>query len=306
MLLNRHSVKRVGENTVEVHGVDDNIWLAKSLAHPEPASSVPPYSVSEYDVRTGQCSTILRQYVNVNRGPSAIVPRRVPGLALASDPLLGTTVTGRARWQILLDLLKELAVSGGDIGFKVEQSGTALNFTVYQGVDRTATVKFSEDNGTLSAFDYTAEAPDATYIYCGGGGEGTARTIKEGQDADLVAAWGRFEKFRDRRDTTDSTELGQTITEELAESGEKASLSITPIDIPGQTYGVHYGLGDRVTVVIDGTPVQEAIREVTLAYTPDGPQTIKPTIGTVSKPTIVGLFSSVRDALLRTRNLERS
>lgn len=306
MLLNRSAVRTKDDNTIEVHGVDDLIWLKYSLAHPEPGSSVPPYSTNEYDVRTAQASSVLIDYVSVNRGPTALVPRRVPGLTMAANPAIGTTVTGRARWQVLLTFLQELAVSGGDIGFEITQSGTNLVFSVYQGTDRTASVKFSEENGTLAAFDYSADAPEATYVYCGGGGEGTARTVQEGQDSDAVATWGRFEMFRDRRDTTDVTELTQTILEELAQTGEKVGLSITPIDVAGQTYGTHYGLGDRVTVVIDDVVIQEVIREVTLSYTPDGPQIIKPVIGTVARPTITSLFASVaRAALDKVRNLER-
>lgn len=305
MLLHRQHVKRVDQNTIEVHGVDDNIWLERTLAHPQPSSTVPPYNVSEYDVRTGVCSTILRQYVDINRGPSAIANRRIPGLTMATDPVIGSTVSGRARWQPLLELLQELAISGGQIGFRMAQVGTALQFTVYPLVDRTATITFSEQNGTLAGFDYSADAPEATYIYCGGGGEGTARTIKEGGDSELAATWGRWEKFRDRRDTTDSTEMDQAITDELVNSGEKTGLSLTPIDTDGQSYGTHYGMGDRVTAVIDGVEIQESVREVVLTYTPSGPQTVVPVIGTPGTPAVLGVFAAVKDALSRTRRLER-
>lgn len=305
MLLHRQHVKRLGQNTVEIHGVDDNVWLERTLAHPQPASTIPPYSTTEYDVRTGTCSTILRQYVDVNRGPSAITPRRVTGLTMATDPVIGASVTGRARWQPLLELLQELAIGGGQVGFRMAQVGTALQFTVYPLVNRTASVKFSEENGTLAGFDYSAEAPEATYIYCGGGGEGVARTIKEGQDSTLVETWARWEKFRDRRDTTDPTELGQAIADELSDSGEKTGLSINPVDTDGQSYGTHYGMGDRVTAVIDGVEIQESIREVVLNYTPNGPQTVTPVIGTVSTPSVLGLFASMKNVLSRTRNLER-
>ncbi len=305
MLLHRQNVKRVDQNTVEVHGVDDNIWLERTLAHPEPASTVPPYSAAEYDIRTGVCSTILTQYVDANRGPAAIAPRRITGLTMATDPLVGASVTGRARWQPLLELLQELAISGGEIGFGIVQAATDLRFSVWPLVDRTATVTFSEDNGTLSGFDYSADAPEATYIYCGGGGEGTARTIKEGQDSTLVETWARWEKFRDRRDTTDGTELDQAITDELLASGEKTGLSLTPIDTDGQSYGTHYGMGDRVTAVIDGVEIQESIREVVLTYTPGGPQTVMPVIGTPATASVLGVFAAVKDALTRTRRLER-
>lgn len=300
----RKRKKSLTENRMTVAGFDDNIWLRRRQAHPQPGSSAPPYSTTEYDVRTGTASTVLRAYADVNLCSGAVMPRRVTGAALDVDPLVGTSVTGRARWQPLLELLQELALAGDGIGFRLRKSGTALLFTTYQPVDKTATVTFSEELGNLVEYDYDSAGPASTYLYVGGGGEGTARTIRE-QASDESVDWGRIEKFVDRRDTTDSTELEQEITKTQEEDVSKVGLSITPIDTPQQKYRTHYDLGDKVTVMIDGESVQELVREVKTVLTPNGPQKVLPTIGTVSRRGVLKLFDRLRSQQSRINNLER-
>lgn len=303
-LVTRHHERNENTNTVTISGADDNIWLTRRQAHPEPATAAPQYTTNEHDVRTGVASTVLRQYVAVNLGSSALGPRRVPGLVLAVDPVLGSTVTGRARWQNLLELLQGLAISGGGLGFRVRQVGTDLEFQVYQPTDKTSSVIFSEDLGNLAGFDYESTAPEADYIYVGGSGEGTARVVKEGQYSPDIATWGRIEKFADRRDTADDAELGQEITEQLDEHGERASLSVTAIDTQSMAYGTHYDLGDDVTILADGE-IHERIREVRIDLTPDGPQKVRPVIGTPGRQDIFRLFRVFRGHEKRLTNLER-
>lgn len=294
-------------NRVTISGVDDTVWLSRRLAHPQPATAAPPYSTTEHDVRTGQCSTVLRAYVDVNVGPGALAARRLTGLTLAADPLLGTTVTGRARWQNLLELMQGLAVSGGGLGFAIRKVATALEFYSYMPVDRSASVKFSEEIGNLTSYRYETTAPAVTYVFAGGGGEGTARTIAENQDPDGVVGWGRIEQFADRRDTTVTSELEQEITTKLAEGQEQLALDAVPVDTPSAAYGTHYSLGDKVTVVVDdgGTELAEVVREVKVSLTPAGPQQVSPVIGTPGRRDLLRVLGSVRDLTARVVNLER-
>jgi hypothetical protein len=296
----------VASDRREYSGTDDLCWVANTLAKPQPATAIPPYNTQAYDTRTGTCSTILRQYVDVNAGPSATGDRRIPGLTLAPDLVLGTSVTGQARWQNLLELLSELALAGGGLGFKATQVGTDIEFAVYEPEDLTDVITFGWELGNLADLDYSAEAPEANRIVCGGGGEETARIIREGQDPTSIATWGRIEMFRDRRDTTDTAQLDQTITEELEEKAEKISLSATPVDIPQFTYRTHYDLGDRVTVAVDDdTIVSEVIREVQIKLTPDGGEQIRAQIGTPGRQSVLALFDSVRRHNRRLTDLER-
>lgn len=294
-----------GKSRILVSGYDDNVWLARRWAHPQPTTSAPPYSVQDYDVRTGQASTVLLDYVDVNAGLGALVVRRVAGLDVGSDPLVGSTVTGRARWQPLLTLLQELAIAGGGLGFAVRSAGGARSFQVYQPVDLSSTVRFSVDLGNLAAYEYESEAPTANYIAVGGGGEGTARTIREGQDSASVVDWGRIEAFRDRRDTTDLGELDQEIAKVLGESAGAFGISITPVETDHLRYLDDYDLGDRVKAVLDGVPVTDLIREVRIKLSPEGPQQFRPAIGTPGRAEVLRIFRLLRVNDTRLSNLER-
>lgn len=303
----RQRVIKSDQSRLILGGYDDNVWLKRRLAHPQPATASPPYNSQDDDVRTGVCSTILRQYVNVNASTGALTPRKVTGLVLDTDPVAGTTVTGRARWQVLIDLLRELALAGGGLGFRVAPNGNPgeIAFQVYAPEDKTATVTFSRLLGTLSEASYEAEASEMNYAFVGGSGEGLARTIFEKPNSEESSTWSRIESFVDRGDTSDATELEQKADETLADGVGKTGLSIVPVDLPGQEYLTHYSLGTKVSVVIDDETVQELVREVSVNLTPDGPVTTKPTIGTPGASDINRMFQRLNTAEKNIRNLER-
>lgn len=302
----RERTLKAGQSRLVLGGFDDNVWLKRRLAHPQPATASPPYNSQEFDVRTGTCSTILRQYVDVNASTSALTPRRVVGLVLGTDPVTGGSVTGRARWQVLIDLLRELALAEG-LGFRVVPNGVAgeVAFEVYAPADKTATVTFSRELGTLSEASYESAASETNYVVVGGSGEGTARTVLEKPNSDEITTWDRIESFVDRRDTADATELDQKADETLAEGAGKTNLSLVPIDLPGQEYLTHYSLGDKVTAVIDDEVVQELVREVRINLTPDGPTQTRPTIGTPGASDVNRMFQRLAAAEKNVRNLER-
>lgn len=305
-------------NAFNLSGVDDTSVLFDRLAPPVPSG--PPYSATDYDVRTGVASTIMRQYVNVNASAGAVAARQVPGLILGTpDPLVGSTVTGRARFDNLLALLQSLAVAAGDLGFRVVQSETTAEiiFQVYQPSDKTESVIFSPQLGNLRAFRYSAQVADVNYVVVGGGGEGTARTFYEQGDADSISYFNRrIEQFRDRRDTSVAGELTQTANEELANGAARTSLEITPIDTEGLAFVTDYWLGDKVTVVANGAKrgqtvppsvtIQDIIREIHIAVNQDG-EIIEPSVGTPEsgRRDLFSLFSRITNSEARIGNLER-
>lgn len=291
-------------NMLIVSGVDDNVWLKRRLAHPQPLASAPPYTAST-DARTGVGSTIIWQYVNLNLGPGAIGPRKLLTLTMADDPAVGTTVTGRARYDVLLELIQDLAVAAGDLAFRIVQVDDGLEFQVYGPEDKSDSVVFSEGFGNLSSFSYEQQAPEFTYVYGGGEGEGNNRTIVEGQDGLGVAEWGRIERFIDARVQEDSPEVSQQIDTALSENSARLGLEITPVDTTNLKYGTHYQLGDKVSVVVDGVLISDYVRQVEVKLTQNGPQMLTPVLGTPGRVELLGLLAAVRDLASRTRNLER-
>lgn len=289
-------------------GPDDMAVLADRIVLPVPGGSA-PYSGSAYDVRTGIAETIIRQYVDVNAGPSARSDRAVPGLTLAVDGGHGTTITGRGRFQQLLELVRQLAYDGGDLGFRVVQSGTTRQFAVYQPTDRTATVVFSRELDNLSGVEYSLSSAEANYVTVGGGGTGTGRSVQEGQDSASVVRWGRIETFLDRRDTTVVGELNQAITDELAARAQRSELKLSPIDTDAIAFMTDYQLGDKVTVVVDGVALADLVRQVNIVLTATDSEQVAPVVGgsNLAKvvPTFFGGSSTQRSLDVRVSNLER-
>ena len=247
----------LSKNTVTVSGVDDTAWLNRRLAYPDPNDITPPYTVAQ-DVRTDLASTVIREFVDENGGLATNIARRIPGLfaGVGVDPLIGPTVTGTGKWQKLLVLCQELATAseaqGTPIGFRIIQSGTDLLLQIWGPDDKTGTIVFSLERGNLAGFSYKRTAPTMTYAIVGGDGEGTARTFTEKSNGPLSAVWGRIEDdLADSRNGTTAAELSQAADQALAEGAGTTSLSVTPIDLDNQRYGVDYVLGDKVTVLLD-------------------------------------------------------
>jgi hypothetical protein len=304
-------------NTVTLTGVDDTGWLNRRLAYPDPNDVTPPYTSQAADVRTGAASDIISEFADENGGLATPVGRRIPGLFVPVSGF-GPTLTNSGRWQLSLPLLQEIAlaseVAGTLVGFRIVQSGTDLLFDVYAPADLTSTVRLSIDTGTLAGFSYKRTAPTMTYAIVGGDGEGTARTIVEKQNGALIGLWGRIEgDLVDARNAANATELGQAADTALAEGAGTTSLSITPVDTDTQRYGVHYSLGDKVTVIVDtlgpntgdGAMIQDVIREVAISLTPEK-ESIVPAVGdTNTKINPMTIFGLVKKLGKRVVNIER-
>lgn len=305
--------KDADHEEVSFTGVTDEIWLKRRVASPSPAESMPPYSVQDSDLQVGLASTVLRHFVDVNAGPSAVPSRRVPGLTVAADPAIGASVKGEARWDNLLALMQPLATSGG-VGFRIVQVGNALQFQVFVPNDHTGDVKYSVDLGNLSSFQYDSTAPDSNYEFVGGVGTGKTRLIKEVQDSDSGTVWGRIEgDFIDQSSTSDDTQLTQAGTDAIANGGEQASITITPIESSTQRYGFEYGLGDKITVILDGPSrnpynpdgrIQDIIRTVSIDLTQDS-SLVTPSIGTAARQDAARSIRAINRLNRRVNNLEK-
>ncbi|SEF34414.1 virus ReqiPepy6 Gp37-like protein [Amycolatopsis pretoriensis] len=303
------------DNHMEISGSTDEIWLQSRLVSPSPGESSAPYTVQAVDVRTGPASTVLIGYVNANLGPGAVTTRRKAGFTVGADPVIGASVRGEGRWDAdLLTFIQPMAQTA-NVGFRVVQVGAGLQFQVFAPTDRSSTVKFSVALGNLSAFEYSSSRPRANYVFVGASGTGTARIIKEFADGPAIATWERIEgPLANQGTTSDSTAIAQAGADALAQNSEQASLTITPLEKPNLMYGVHYALGDIVTVQLEGpaqTPYTESgqivdlLRQVTITLSKDE-QTITPTIGTPAKGTIPRLIRAFQQQARRINNLERT
>lgn len=266
------------DRTLVAAGVTDEAWLSWRWVLPDPTQPANLQTAAAYYTAAGNGETLMRNLVNTQAGPGALLARRVAGLALETNLNRGTTAEINARFSFVGPELSALGQASG-LSWRVVQVGTGLKFQVYVPQDLTARAKFSRDIGNLGGWTHGLRAPQATVVAVAGQGEGTARTIIERQNAAAEAEWGmRIEAFLDRRDTSDTTVLEQAGFQLLAEQGPSAQLEIRPLDLPRMRYSRDYGLGDKVTVEIDSVAITDIVRQVTLSFGAKGLQ-VTPLVG---------------------------
>ncbi|MEV0823855.1 siphovirus ReqiPepy6 Gp37-like family protein [Nonomuraea rubra] len=316
-----------GRGLVTYSGVSDETLLWSRVTLPVPANTAENQSADRYTF-TGPAAGVLRQLVNVNAGPAARADRVIANLDVPVYSF-GRTLTIGTRFDVLGVALQEIAASAG-IGWRLRQGTTdRLMFEPYTPrVHDDGEAVFSPEAGTLSAYSYKLTAPTASRLVVAAQGEGRNRWIKQYDDTSgAPSEWSRtpLERFVDRRDVPvargstgspvnpdDPTQpadpdalaqLDQAAAEAFAESQALAELSVTPIDTDTLRYGVHYEVGDVVTVDVHGQVITDVLREVRLIDGADGPR-VQPIIGTDGASGTPGLYRDVRRIWNSIRKLE--
>jgi microcystin-dependent protein len=268
----------------KIEGVDDSVILGERLAYPDPAEPDAGDQATAYDEITDLASTVMYHYVDSNIGPSAPIERKIPNLELDADLGLGTTVVGKARFDVIGPLITKIAAIDG-LGFTIRQVDDELIFSVYQPNDLTDSIRLDVENNRLASSEFTYAAPKATRAIVGGLGEGADREIVEVSTVDSELSettWERrIEVFKDQRDSDDLTLLTQSGVEILAEDGKtQNAISVKPADNGLMRYGLDWNLGDLVSVVAGNESVSAVVTEVGLSIAVDGVYLL----ATVGKP----------------------
>lgn len=300
-----------GVDKVTFTGATDEVWLARRIAYPEPPNFVE--ETEEYDERAGRASTIMCDYVDVNLGPNAVSQRQPPRPLEIVDPVVGDDVAGAARFEPLDELLRGLALrSSPELGFRLFQYEDHLRFLPYVPVDRSAPVVFNSEFGSVASFEYEEGPPEANFFVVGGIWTdeffNVHKTFREGDDTASVAKYGRIEKF-DNRGDMNRNDLPQALREDLARQANPTAFGLTPVDTGAIEFGRDYSLGDKVTAIVDGDPIVQIVREVSISLDDAGARTI-PTVGTPEtvNPRVPRLFrrlSSIAELERRVLDLER-
>jgi hypothetical protein len=267
-----------------IEGVDDSVILGERLAYPDPAEPDAGDQATAYDEITDLASTVMYHYVGANMGPTAPIERKIPNLELDADLGLGTTVVGKARFDVIGPLITKIAAIDG-LGFTIRQVDDELIFSVYQPNDLTDSIRLDVENNRLASSEFTYAAPKATRAIVAGQGQGVDREIVEVSTVDSELSettWERrIEIFKDQRDSDDTTLLTQSGVEILAEDGKtQNAISVKPADNGLMRYGLDWNLGDLVSVVAGNESVSAVVTEVGLSIAVDGVYLL----ATVGKP----------------------
>ncbi|MFI7069545.1 siphovirus ReqiPepy6 Gp37-like family protein [Micromonospora sediminicola] len=296
-----------GPGSTSVSFASDLASVVAEIAYPDPAKAITAQATARRKFTATNAEAVMRALVSENVGPTALAARRIPGLALGPLAGVGGNVTAGFRVDPLGDALRAVALAGGGLGFRTRQAsvGAGILFEVYQPRDLRGQVRFSRGLRNLLGYRYALGAPTASVAIVGdGSGEGTLRKFYE-RSSSAAASWGRTVAFVDRRDTADAAEIDQALTEALAEGGASAQLETTTVDTATQRYGVHYGLGDLVSVELNtGVVVADVVRSVNISATPNGGETTTAFIGTQSASTDPAYVRHLRNIARRLGRLE--
>jgi len=118
-------------------------------------------------------------------------------------------------------------------------------------------------------YDYTREA---NYIYGGGQGEGSDRTISEQSDDTRIGSsvWNRREKFADARNETTSNGVANRAEEVLNENKPFKRFTGKLLDTPQSRYGVDWFFGDKVEVSYRGIQFQGIAKAMKIKLDKEG------------------------------------
>ncbi len=236
-----------GIGTITVNFADDLSQVVARQVYPDPALA-PDAQATDAWTFSGNAEVALRTLVNLNAGPGALTDRQMPQLALGALASVGSTVDITAeRMQPMGELMREIAQTGGDLGFRVRQVGTSLLFEVYDPPDKSDEIRFGFNYGNLKYLAYEVSAPTATVVIAGGQGEDTDRALTERINATERAAWGRYEKLLSTPGG-DSAALEDEGDRELAANAATVRMPSNVVDTDDQRFGIHYGLGDLVAI----------------------------------------------------------
>ncbi|WP_461118941.1 Gp37-like protein [Saccharothrix stipae] len=258
-----------GTPMATLSGPDDMTVLAERLAYPNPLVNSAAQGTPAYDIRTGVASTVILQYIRYNAGDLALTPRQTANfVSNITDPAIGGTASGRARFDPLLDVVAPLAEQAGLAITVTSTTAGVRTLGIAAVVDRTASARFSIALRNLQSLTYELQAPPATFVVAGGRGEETTRMFRPATNSAGVADWRWRETFHDARsasDTDGGTELTAAATKRLSEVGPVETVDLVPLDTDRLTYGVDYRLGDKVLGEVGygtGLKVPAVIREV--------------------------------------------
>lgn len=296
--------------------IEDSKPLWGRLCYPDPThtiGSTPGMFSVAHDVRTGTREALILAYIGAHLGPAApITNRRLSGLVLPSSLGRGGTTTKKLRMDVLGDVVAELAERAG-LRVRIvhdESTGTPRLLLMIEDVeDVSANIVFggpdvARATGHVVTFGYKLEDPEVTDAIAFSAGELSERQATRLSDAAAISLWGvRTEVLVDQRQTDDTDEITDALTERLEEGATPTSVEFTVAEGPDAKYRTDYDVGYRVGVEIPGLPgtvADNTIREVHThveAGQPGLPRLIVGTPGSESR--------STKDAARLNRLLKR-
>jgi len=284
------------DEQVTFTAVSDHRVLTRLLVWPDAA--LPLTQQPEYRrFRSVPLETVLKTVTAENASRLGIPITGAPSLDRGGD------VTVNFRFHPVLDQL-QAHLDASPLSIELTQAEGGVRLDVVEATELRK--ELSVQSGTLVSYSWDAELFDATRAIVGGQGDGAARELRLATQLTREEALGWAEEvFVDARDAENADDLEARGYETLAEAHDRAGLSLTLTQAPNFRYGVHYRLGDRVTVQTAAGPITDVIREVRITVNADSGQQITPIVGERTGDPDGALVRYVKRFAGRVSNLEK-
>lgn len=240
--------------------------------------------------QTDQADDLMKSIVKDNLGSDATAARQITGLTIASDQALGPSLNRSFAWRNLLELFQEIVDGSQQAGTYVyfdvvpvtALTGITFKFITWinQKMDRTASGDaqyFGPDYGNmvncLLDYDYTEEV---NYVYAGGQGEGSDRTIVEVTDTARAALspYNRCEMFVDARNETSSAAITDKADAEVKNGKPRIKFTGTLLDTNQSRFGIDWDFGDKITCSYRGLTIDGYVKAMTISVDGNGAEYI--------------------------------
>lgn len=278
--------------TITFSGADMLCLLANRVVYRNAALPWASQTVGTTKI-TDKAETVIKQIVSANLVTAGDTTRRVPHFTVAPDLARGATVTytivinaasttdtTTTAAQSCMDMVRAVAAQS-NIGVKIDLIDGELVFDCYIPRDLSATAVFSYGLGNLRSDSLTDAVPTGNAILMQSGA--TAGAFSETAGDGTTDPYRRVEQYSDQTGTTDADQITQAQADAVVAGDGPTQLAMTGTDIPVLTYGVDYGLGDKVTAEIrDGVEYADIIGAVQLhldASQDPATESVTPTIG---------------------------
>jgi hypothetical protein len=270
-----------GRESLEIVALSANVLLVNRVVAEKSGSSRAKF-------RSVEADTVMRTLVyNSFLGGSSESPSRayrdLPESLFSVSSVSGTApkitkqFSRKSVKDSLDDIVKECKQLGVVITYDVVYHTTKqLQFRVYlgaRGVVRTANSRnptiLGRELGNLAGVSLEEDySKQKTAVFVAGSGDGVDRLQLWTEDTSAVneSPFGRKEMSYDSRSSDNVTELLSAGYAQLAKNARKVKIKGKVLNIPSSRYAVHWGWGDRVTVVHKGEYYDVDITSVSVQY----------------------------------------
>lgn len=285
------TIAETGERLITFSGVSYNDLLARTII---------AYKAGTIRAdKDAHVETVMKEYVEENCGVTAddtVVGRLyqgyLPNFSVEPTNNGGPNWEGSRAFENLLDVLADIGQQSA-VDFEVIGSGPAeFVFKTHinqMGEDRRSIdldtrgrnpagnlpVTFSTDFGFASDFSYVYDRmAEGNVVVVLGEGEGSTQTTitRSNEDAVIASPWNRCEVSRPGTSQEYEYQLNQLGDEVLEELKAQQFVEFTPLQQPAQMYGVHYDIGDVVTVKSEDIKAYSKIVVIHVTFEQDSEQ----------------------------------